>query len=66
MALTGGAVTKKLVENLQADLRTLSAECKRKYPPVKEVTLLLFPSMSNGMDFAYSAVKIIITDKYLV
>lgn len=32
------AVTKKLIENLQTELRSLSAECKRKYPPVKEVS----------------------------
>jgi len=31
------AVAKKLMENLQTDLRTLSSECKRKYPSVKEV-----------------------------
>ena len=31
------AVGKKLVENLQGDLRALSAEGKRKFPSVKEV-----------------------------
>ena len=31
-------IARKLVENLQSDLRTLSNECKRKYPPVKEVS----------------------------
>lgn len=31
------AVTKKLIENLQSDLRQLSSDTKRKYPPVKEV-----------------------------
>uniref|UniRef100_A0A673LAY6 Protein MON2 homolog n=1 Tax=Sinocyclocheilus rhinocerous TaxID=307959 RepID=A0A673LAY6_9TELE len=27
---------KKLLENMQADLRSLSMECKKKFPPVKE------------------------------
>ena len=36
-AKPSAAVTKKLIENLQTDLRTLSIDCKRKYPPVKEV-----------------------------
>ncbi|KAL2776123.1 protein MON2-like protein isoform 4 [Daubentonia madagascariensis] len=27
---------KKLLENMQSDLRTLSLECKKKFPPVKE------------------------------
>ena len=31
------AVTKKLLDNLQTDLRQLSSDCKRKFPPVKEV-----------------------------
>ena len=31
------AITKKLIDNLQGDLRQLSSDCKRKYPPVKEV-----------------------------
>ena len=31
------AIAQKLVDNLQTDLRQLSSECKRKYPPVKEV-----------------------------
>ncbi len=33
-------VTKRLVENLQTDLRGLSNESKRKFPPVKEVRAL--------------------------
>lgn len=37
MATHTDAVAKKLVENLQSDLRALSSETKRKYPPVKEV-----------------------------
>lgn len=28
---------KKLLENMQSDLRALSLECKKKFPPVKEV-----------------------------
>ncbi|CAH1783969.1 unnamed protein product [Owenia fusiformis] len=31
-------IAKKLVENLLGDLRSLSAETKRKYPPVKEAS----------------------------
>ncbi|XP_071483188.1 protein MON2 homolog [Diadema antillarum] len=31
-----GAIAKRLVENLQTDLRALFNETKRKYPPVKE------------------------------
>uniref|UniRef100_A0A2K5C791 MON2 homolog, regulator of endosome-to-Golgi trafficking n=1 Tax=Aotus nancymaae TaxID=37293 RepID=A0A2K5C791_AOTNA len=27
---------KKLLENMQSDLRALSLECKKKFPPVKE------------------------------
>lgn len=38
-ASPGFAVAKKLVENLQTDLRSLSSECRRKYPPVKEVRI---------------------------
>ena len=34
------ALTKKLLENLQSDLRLLSADCKRKYPNVKDVRYL--------------------------
>lgn len=30
---------KKLLENMQSDLRALSLECKKKFPPVKEVRL---------------------------
>lgn len=30
---------KKLLENMQGDLRALSLECKKKFPPVKEVSL---------------------------
>jgi hypothetical protein len=29
---------KKLLENMQSDLRALSLECKKKFPPVKEVS----------------------------
>ena len=37
---TSAEVAKKLVENLNTDLRTLSSECRRKYPPVKEVSFI--------------------------
>ena len=33
---SNAATVKKLVDNLQTDLRSLSSDCKRKYPPVKE------------------------------
>lgn len=33
-------VAKKLVENLQTDLRSLSAEAKKKHPNIKEVQLI--------------------------
>ena len=39
MAVVPPTVAKKLVDSLQTDLRTLSADCRRKYPPVKEVRL---------------------------
>ncbi|ETE62588.1 Protein MON2-like protein, partial [Ophiophagus hannah] len=29
---------KKLLENMQGDLRALSLECRKKFPPVKEVS----------------------------
>lgn len=29
---------KELLENMQSDLRALSLECKKKFPPVKEVS----------------------------
>ncbi|KAI0207165.1 MON2-like protein [Lamellibrachia satsuma] len=38
MAAVPPSVAKKLVDSLQTDLRTLSADCKRKYPPVKEAS----------------------------
>ena len=30
----------KMLDSLQADLRTLASECKRKHPQVKEVYLV--------------------------
>uniref|UniRef100_A0A4W2BYB0 Mon2/Sec7/BIG1-like dimerisation and cyclophilin-binding domain-containing protein n=1 Tax=Bos indicus x Bos taurus TaxID=30522 RepID=A0A4W2BYB0_BOBOX len=33
-----GRAVKKLLENMQSDLRALSLECKKKFPPVKEVS----------------------------
>lgn len=32
------AIAKKLIDNLQTDLRSLSAEAKKKHPTLKEVT----------------------------
>uniref|UniRef100_A0A3B3QB26 Protein MON2 homolog n=1 Tax=Paramormyrops kingsleyae TaxID=1676925 RepID=A0A3B3QB26_9TELE len=36
MTTTSPEAVKKLVDNMQADLRLLSMECKKKFPPVKE------------------------------
>ncbi|XP_051740951.1 protein MON2 homolog isoform X2 [Ctenopharyngodon idella] len=36
MSTSSPEAVKKLVENMQADLRSLSMECKKKFPPVKE------------------------------
>lgn len=36
------AQAKKLLDSMQNDLRTLSAECKRKHPEVKEVGIVRF------------------------
>ncbi|KAL4612788.1 hypothetical protein GN956_G23196, partial [Arapaima gigas] len=36
MTTTSPEAVKKLVENMQTDLRSLSMECKKKFPPVKE------------------------------
>jgi hypothetical protein len=36
-AMKSPALSKKLMENLQGDLRALSTEAKRKHPQVKEV-----------------------------
>ena len=37
MSTTSPEAVKKLLENMQTDLRSLSMECKKKFPPVKEV-----------------------------
>lgn len=39
---------KKLLENMQSDLRALSLECKKKFPPVKEVGCGGRPSKAPG------------------
>lgn len=39
MSTSSPEAVKKLLENMQTDLRSLSMECKKKFPPVKEVTL---------------------------
>ncbi|XP_038144484.1 protein MON2 homolog isoform X1 [Cyprinodon tularosa] len=36
MSTSSPEAVKKLVENMQTDLRSLSMECKKKFPPVKE------------------------------
>ncbi|KAJ8262363.1 hypothetical protein GJAV_G00165570 [Gymnothorax javanicus] len=36
MTTSSPEAVKKLLENMQADLRSLSMECKKKFPPVKE------------------------------
>lgn len=41
MSTSSPEAVKKLLENMQTDLRSLSMECKKKFPPVKEVSLLL-------------------------
>ena len=37
MAAVSPSHARKLLESLQTDLRALSTDCKRKYPPVKDV-----------------------------
>lgn len=41
MSTSSPEAVKKLLENMQTDLRSLSMECKKKFPPVKEVSLLV-------------------------
>uniref|UniRef100_A0A8B9GX64 Mon2/Sec7/BIG1-like dimerisation and cyclophilin-binding domain-containing protein n=1 Tax=Astyanax mexicanus TaxID=7994 RepID=A0A8B9GX64_ASTMX len=36
MSTSSPEAVKKLLENMQTDLRSLSMECKKKFPPVKE------------------------------
>lgn len=36
MSISSPEAVKKLLENMQTDLRSLSMECKKKFPPVKE------------------------------
>lgn len=38
MSTSSPEAVKKLLENMQTDLRSLSMECKKKFPPVKEVS----------------------------
>lgn len=42
MSTSSPEAVKKLLENMQADLRSLSMECKKKFPPVKEVHTHLY------------------------
>jgi len=42
MSTSSPEAVKKLLENMQTDLRSLSMECKKKFPPVKEVRLVSF------------------------
>uniref|UniRef100_A0A3Q2YK08 Protein MON2 homolog n=1 Tax=Hippocampus comes TaxID=109280 RepID=A0A3Q2YK08_HIPCM len=39
MSTSSPEAVKKLLENMQTDLRSLSMECKKKFPPVKEVSV---------------------------
>lgn len=49
MSTSSPEAVKKLLENMQTDLRSLSMECKKKFPPVKEVSpLLAAPSPVAG------------------
>lgn len=41
MSTSSPEAVKKLLENMQTDLRSLSMECKKKFPPVKEVSRLV-------------------------
>lgn len=41
MSTSSPEAVKKLLENMQTDLRSLSMECKKKFPPVKEVSPLV-------------------------
>ncbi|ELW61971.1 Protein MON2 like protein [Tupaia chinensis] len=46
---------KKLLENMQSDLRALSLECKKKFPPVKETAAgniinMLWQLMENSLE----------------
>ena len=41
MSTSSPEAIKKLLENMQTDLRSLSMECKKKFPPVKEVVIWL-------------------------
>lgn len=43
MSTSSPEAVKKLLENMQTDLRSLSMECKKKFPPVKEVSRLVSP-----------------------
>jgi hypothetical protein len=36
------SILQKLINNLSSDLRQLSNETKKKYPPIKEVQLFLY------------------------
>ncbi|MGH0162008.1 UNVERIFIED_CONTAM: hypothetical protein FKN15_042277 [Acipenser sinensis] len=42
MSTSTPEAVKKLVDNMQTDLRSLSMECKKKFPPVKEAIVVCF------------------------
>lgn len=46
MSTSSPEAVKKLLENMQTDLRSLSMECKKKFPPVKEVSRLDVASLT--------------------
>lgn len=43
-AVTGDDCTKKFMEVLQNDFRTLSSETRKKYPQIREVRVFIFVS----------------------
>uniref|UniRef100_A0A3P8VND3 Protein MON2 homolog n=1 Tax=Cynoglossus semilaevis TaxID=244447 RepID=A0A3P8VND3_CYNSE len=47
MSTSSPEAVKKLLENMQTDLRSLSMECKKKFPPVKEVSLIVSLTLSS-------------------
>uniref|UniRef100_A0A8D3C2T7 Protein MON2 homolog n=1 Tax=Scophthalmus maximus TaxID=52904 RepID=A0A8D3C2T7_SCOMX len=55
MSTSSPEAVKKLLENMQTDLRSLSMECKKKFPPVKEAAAgniinMLWQLMENGLE----------------
>uniref|UniRef100_UPI00358F2E5D protein MON2 homolog isoform X2 n=1 Tax=Myxine glutinosa TaxID=7769 RepID=UPI00358F2E5D len=60
MASSSPATVKKLLEQLQGDLRALSMDCKKKYPPVKEAAefgIVKIKTISAKNDNILGAIK---------